>query len=173
MKFRNLLEVGSSLQKDTKVPVIPLLSSTLKKIATQRFTKFWDQSFNNNLTLESENEWYDFCQFLSCIHWCERFNMFQHLHDLKAYQKTKNTLTTTPPNGDHDSKKRCVSPAGNLGWKPRCYRWEPKSYVSCCLFERNSVEPWTHPFWKRITQIGSSSQVSVVKLQKTCNQLPR
>lgn len=45
------------------------------------------------------------------------------------------------------------------------------SYVFCCLFKSNSaVEPWTHPFWKQITQIGSSSQVSVVKLQKKWNQ---
>ena len=71
--------------------------------------------------------------------------MFQHLHDLKAYQKTKNTLTTTPPNGDHDSKKRCVSPAGTLAGSRAVIVGSRRAMflVACSNVTRWNLEP-TH-----------------------------
>ena len=61
---------------------------------------------------------------------------FQHLHQFRRPSKTKNTHSTPPPTGNHNSKKRCLSPAGTLvspmaivDFQPQL--WNSHVFVGC------------------------------------------
>ena len=147
MKFRNLLEVGSSLQKDTKVSVIPLLSSTLKKSNTEIY-----QILRPKPQQQSDTwKWMSDMTFVSSFAALTDVRGFNIYMIRRPTKRQKHTHHHPPPNGDHDSKKRCVSPAGTLAGSRDAIvgsrswvKLSVFSYVFRWLFERNSVVEPTH-----------------------------